>query len=48
MKKPEDSNLLKGNGQMTNESTSRADFNAKKGDRFDVKKPGTSELWEVS
>lgn len=48
IKKPKDSNIFKGEGQMINKSTSQNDYGTKIGDRFDVEKPGTSKLWEVS
>lgn len=45
--KPQDSDVLHGDGSFVSESQAGSEYIAKKGERFDVKKPGESDVWKV-
>lgn len=47
MVKPKESNILKGEGTLAGESMNATEYKPKKGDRYDVKRPGTSDIWKV-
>jgi hypothetical protein len=47
VKRPTDSNLLKSDDRMQGQSHSSSEFGVKKGDRFESKKHGSSDIWKV-
>ena len=46
-RRPQDSNVLKGEGPIDAESVNRAEYRAKVADRSPGRRPGTSDLWKV-
>lgn len=48
MKRPQDSEILKSKGNFAKESSNHNDYKQKKGERFAMKRPGSSEIWKVS
>ncbi|EFO15873.1 hypothetical protein LOAG_12637 [Loa loa] len=44
--KPQDSDLLHGDGSFMSETQTATEFTAKKGERYDAKRPVESELWK--
>lgn len=47
IQRPRDSNVLKGEGAFQTQSTTRDTYKPGQAVRFDVKKPGSSDLWKV-
>lgn len=47
MKKPKDSEILPSDEKFIAETEKDAEFKAKKGERFDAVKQGSSEIWKV-
>uniref|UniRef100_A0A1I7V5Z5 Ovule protein n=1 Tax=Loa loa TaxID=7209 RepID=A0A1I7V5Z5_LOALO len=45
--KPQDSDLLHGDGSFMSETQTATEFTAKKGERYDAKRPVESELWKL-
>lgn len=45
---PRDSNILGGDGSFASETQKSVDFVAKKGERYQLTRPGTSDIWKVS
>lgn len=48
MKKPQDSNVLRGEGQFDAQTVNNLDYIEGKGDRFEAKKPHSSDHWKTS
>lgn len=48
VKKPRDSNVLRGDGSFIAETDKSAQYTWKKGERYEAVRPSTSELWKVS
>uniref|UniRef100_A0A915PLM7 Uncharacterized protein n=1 Tax=Setaria digitata TaxID=48799 RepID=A0A915PLM7_9BILA len=46
IKKPQDSNILYGDGTFASETHTNAEFTAKIGERYDIKRPVESEIWK--
>lgn len=45
--KPQDSDILRGEGAFASETQSGSEYTAKIGERLDSKRPGESEIWKV-
>lgn len=48
VKKPKDSNILLGDGSVTGETEKGIEYVQQKGDRYEIIRPGTSDIWKVS
>ncbi|VDK84458.1 unnamed protein product, partial [Onchocerca ochengi] len=47
MCRPQDSDIIQGDGIFIGETQTKAEFTAKKGERYAIKRPQTSNLWKV-
>ena len=46
-KRPQDSNVLRGEGPLDAQSVNRAEYSAKVADRSPGRRPGTSDVWKA-
>lgn len=46
--KPQDSNILRGDGSFTAETQNALEYSAKTGERYDAVRPGESDIWKAS
>lgn len=48
VKRPQDSNLLKGDGKVIMETVKDSDYTAKQGERYELRKPKESDIFQVN
>lgn len=47
VKKPKDSDLLRGEGSFTSETTKTVEYTQKRGERYETARQEASEIWKV-
>lgn len=47
-KKPQDSDILRGDGAFLSETDKSVEYTAKMGERYEAVKQGSSDIWKVS
>lgn len=47
IKKPKDSNILRGDGSFVAQTDKGIEYTAKTGERYEVVKQGSSDIWKV-